>query len=117
MPLCGNFEFWKCGIFHLVKFQIDIEGSEVEILFNWLKTGLLQNVKQIGVEFHNVSNNLQNYANLVKDLDSAGFRIFAMDPNLVFDAASRPKNSNNLFGDYFEIAFRKVDDSDFLKCR
>lgn len=88
----------------------------MEVLRDWLKNGLLEKVNQIGAEFHYVSKHLETYRKLIWDLDLAGFRIIAMDPNLTFDPGNRPRGSRNIFGDFFEIVFRKVKSEQFLKC-
>lgn len=32
--------------------KMDVEGAELQILPHWIKTGILKNVKQIGLEIH-----------------------------------------------------------------
>lgn len=41
--------------------KIDVEGAEREILPNLIKSGVLERVKQIGVEFHGVVKQVSLY--------------------------------------------------------
>ena len=38
--------------------KVDIEGIEIKALSEWIRSGILDNVKQIGIEIHTGTNTL-----------------------------------------------------------
>ena len=86
---------------------------EPEVLINWIETGLIKNIKQIGVEFHDVVHNTDKYFKLMKLLNENGFKVIAFEPNLTWDPTWRKIEGKNVGTDFFEIVFRRVDDSIF----
>ena len=63
-------------------------------------SGSLENVLQIGVEFHDVVNNISDFFAIVVGLYKLGFVTIAWEPNMVVKPESGP------FA-YFEIVFRR----------
>ena len=57
---------------------------------------------QIGIEFHDVPNNIRRYFSIVQRLYKLGFLVIAWDPNLF------TKHRKGPFA-YFEIVFRRSD--------
>ena len=57
---------------------------------------------QIGIEFHDVPNNIRRYFTIVQRLYKLGFVVIAWDPNLF------EKHREGPFA-YFEIVFRRSD--------
>ena len=60
----------------------------------------LTNVLQIGVEFHDVPNNIRRYFTIVQRLYKMGFVVFAWDPNLLTRHMKEPFP-------FFEIVLRR----------
>ena len=56
----------------------------------------------MGLEFHQVPDNIRHFSSLVKDLYGLGFKVIAWDPNLVTSVKMGVY-------EYFEIVFRKTD--------
>ena len=69
--------------------KVDIEGAECETIMQWFESGGLFNVRQIGIEFHNVSKSIKKYFTVVKMLYKLGFVTIMWDENRV------AKNLNN----------------------
>ncbi len=65
-------------------------------------SGALDNVLQIGIEFHEARKHLRKYFDIVQRLYRHGFVVVAWEPNLVASRKGGPS-------DYFEVVFRKVD--------
>ena len=79
--------------------QVDIEGHERPAMSQWFSSGSLDNVRQIGIEFHAAGEHARSYFESVQKLYGLGFKIIAWDPNLW----TTIKNGNLGF---FEIVFR-----------
>ncbi len=77
---------------------MDIEGSERNILADWAEKGLLNNIKQIGVEFHSYQKYRPAYKDIFAALHRAGFKLISYDPNL----CGAPTQ-------LFELVFRKTE--------
>ena len=69
-------------------------------------SGALRNIKQIGIEFHDVQTKIAAYFRAVRSLYREGFVAVAWDPNITTHPIG--------FYDYFEIVFRR---SDMAQCR
>ena len=52
-------------------------------MMQWFESGALANVRQIGIEFHWVSQNIRKYFNMVKGLYKLGFVTIMWDENRV----------------------------------
>ena len=75
----------------------------------FLSSGTLDNVRQIGIEFHKVPQNIKTYFTIIQSLYKLGFVTIAWDPNLT----TKPWQHNGPFH-YFEIVFRR---SDVAECK
>ena len=64
-------------------------------------SGSLANVLQIGVEFHDVVDNVKGFFAVVVELYKLGFVTVAWEPNL-----GGPRDKSGPFA-YFEIVFRR----------
>ena len=64
-------------------------------------SGSLENVLQIGVEFHDVVNNISDFFAIVVGLYKLGFVTIAWEPNMVV----KPESGGPFA--YFEIVFRR----------
>ena len=79
--------------------QVDIEGSEVKAVRNWIETGALDRVDQIGMELHLFVDDPKDFTvaqkvslakrtakpvflELVQSLYRIGFRLIAWAPNI-----------------------------------
>ena len=70
--------------------KVDIEGFELEAVPEWLDSGVLSNIKQIGMEFHTGNNVITKeerpriFRQLLKsflDMHELGFRLISYSPN------------------------------------
>ena len=95
---------------------MDIEGNELKLLPLWLKSGVLEHVQQIALEFHldrNIMTTI-NFINTLKELYFEGnYRLIS------YEANGCAKNSETiaLRNPYFnlaEIVLKKIDNNE--KC-
>ena len=61
--------------------KVDVEGAECESMMQWFESGSLANVRQIGIEFHEVWRNIRQYFTVVKELYKLGFVTIMWDEN------------------------------------
>ena len=85
-------------------FQIDIEGSELDLIPLWARQGLLKHVSQIGVELHAAVFKVEETFRLVQELYRNGFRLIAWDPNLCVGVLPFQQFHWNV-----EVVFRKTN--------
>eukprot|EP00094_Tigriopus_californicus_P007347 TCALIF_07071-PA protein Name:"Protein of unknown function" AED:0.08 eAED:0.08 QI:28/0.66/1/1/0.66/0.75/4/24/242 len=83
--------------------KADIEGSELNALPVWIKSGALSHIKQLAFEFHFVDANVAKFWAIIQDLYQIGFRVISYDPNFC------KGDSEKGFYQLFEIVFRKTD--------
>ena len=70
--------------------KMDVEGNEIWCLNQWLKSGVMQNVHQFGIEMHNVviekHNMKKTFKNMVNFIETIkekyGLSLVATNPNL-----------------------------------
>ena len=71
------------------------------LINKWLLfSGSLANVRQIGIEFHEVLENIKRYFTIIQELYKLGFVTIAWEPNFTTKPAKGPY-------DFFEIVFRR----------
>ena len=70
------------------------------IKLNLLFSGFFNNVRQMGIEFHAVPQNIRLYFGIMQQLYKLGFVTIAWDPNLTTKPPKGPF-------EYFEIVLRK----------
>ena len=92
--------------------KMDIEGNEFNGLPQWLHEGSLQNVQQIGFEFH-LNDDLAKTSDFIKTLNSlyfnGNYRLISYDPNGCLKNAE-PKNHGNInHYNFAEIVLIKVN--------
>ena len=64
--------------------KVDIEGDEWAVLEDMLRSGMLANIRQMGVEIHFLDvNAARRHLGLVRSLEDAGLVRFAMRPNIL----------------------------------
>lgn len=83
--------------------KADIEGAETPALPVWIRSGALNNTKQLSLEFHHVETHASQYWAIIQDLYRIGFRIISYDPNYCTTMSTKG------FYQFFEIVFRKSD--------
>ena len=66
-------------------------------------SGSLANVRQIGIEFHEVTGNIKRYFTIVQELYKLGFVTIAWDPNLTTTSFTKGPFR------FFEFVFRRSD--------
>ena len=70
--------------------KMDVEGNEIWCLNQWLKSGVMQNVQQFGIEMHNVviekhnmKKTFKNMVNLIATIkEKYSLSLIATNPNL-----------------------------------
>ena len=70
--------------------KMDVEGNEIWCLNQWLKSGVMQNVQQFGIEMHNVviekhnmKKTFKNMVNFIATIkEKYGLSLVAANPNL-----------------------------------
>ncbi|TRY80019.1 hypothetical protein TCAL_06575, partial [Tigriopus californicus] len=62
--------------------KVDIEGAERKGFKEWINSGAMDNVLQVGVEFHNTESFAREYWRITKGLHQLGFIHISYDPNL-----------------------------------
>jgi len=73
----------ELGHDHLHVLKCDIDGSEYDVFKSLAESGHLENkVDELLLEIH--WHGLEDVMNLMDEIDSAGFRIFANEPNLFY---------------------------------
>lgn len=55
--------------------KMDIEGAEFPVLLHLFETGAISKVHRLAVEFHDVDQNIQAFADILTRLDNLGYRI------------------------------------------
>ena len=65
-------------------------------------THLLQNIDQLGIEFHKVMRNIRGFARIVKGLTSHGYKVVHWEPNM----AAMPDKQTGY--SLFEVVFRRT---------
>ena len=65
-------------------------------------SGVIDRIRQIGVEFHEVGKFIYVYAKIVKRLSARGFKIISWEPNF-----TTQRGINGY--DFFEVVFRKTE--------
>jgi len=93
--------------------KVDVESSEINSIPEWLQTGALNNVQQIGIEMHTGKVHLTSeerpnvFRQLLKsfqELYKIGFRLVSYAPNLCVGNTSQDQDSKNYYT-YADIVF------------
>lgn len=91
--------------------KVDIEGEECEALGEWIKSGILKNVRQIGIEFHlfksedklsfgrKKSKDYRAILGSIYALLNLGFINISYDANLIYG------NKNGKYFECFDVVF------------
>ena len=68
---------------YLLLFQVDIEGHEYETISEWISSGALDRVDQIGMEVHiKTDDRIPLFLKHMEDLYALGFRVISFAPNM-----------------------------------
>ena len=93
--------------------KVDIESAEIKAIPEWIQSGILQNVRQIGVELHTgkIFFDKPNRAKVAKGLLKAisqlydmGFRHISYDPNT---CVGRSQDHDKRYYTYVDISLYK----------
>ena len=97
--------------------KMDIEGNELKCLPSWLESGALENVQQIGLEFHldnqynNYRNDLRTTANFIDTLKNlyfhGNYRLISYEANGCAKNSETNKGRNRYFN-LAEIVLKKI---------
>ena len=63
---------------HIDLMQINIEGDEYDILEHWLKTGIINKIKILQIQFHNfpeIENHISRRKNIQLELKKNGYKL------------------------------------------
>jgi hypothetical protein len=94
--------------------KIDIEGSELDAVQEWIDSGILDNVDQIGIEFHTgelflkeekIAKKLYGLLESLKKLYILGFRIISYTPN---NCVGKSQDIEKRFYTFFDIVLYKL---------
>ena len=92
--------------------KMDIEGNELNGLPMWLQEGSLQNVQQIGFEFH-LNDDVSKTNDFIKTLKSlyfnGNYRLISYDPNGCWKNVEPKNNGNVNYYNLAEIVLMKVN--------
>lgn len=97
--------------------KVDIEGTEIASIPEWIKSGVLDSVNQFGIELHTGMGTLgsdstkvkQKYSNIltfIRDLYGLGFKLISFMNN---DCVARRDDADNRFFSLMEVVFYKDD--------
>lgn len=104
-----------CNLTLHLKFQVDVEGSELKVLPEWISSGILDHVDQFGIELHtglvsipneNLLTQLSNLMSIFRQLFAKGFRLISSMNN---ECVAKAQDSQGRYFNYFEIVFYKPD--------
>ena len=93
--------------------KVDVEGAELKSIREWIESGILDHVRQIGIEFHTGKDFVKEsdvvpvLLRLVEDcrkLHDLGFRLISSDLN---GCAGSETDGRNRYNPFFEIVFYK----------
>ena len=90
--------------------KIDIEGMEMKGLPQWIQSGSLDHVRQIGMEWHieESEKSLMAYYDILQELIKKGFKLISYEVN----GCRGRKNDAKIYYRFFEIVLRQSK----LKC-
>eukprot|EP00096_Caligus_rogercresseyi_P005471 TRINITY_DN2098_c0_g1_i2.p1 TRINITY_DN2098_c0_g1~~TRINITY_DN2098_c0_g1_i2.p1 ORF type:complete len:234 (-),score=39.41 TRINITY_DN2098_c0_g1_i2:43-744(-) len=92
--------------------KVDVEGSELRAFPKWVSSGILQNVQQLGIEFHlglatletdgRVVSHILDILKAVQGLHRQGFRLVSYSPN---NCVGKSQDKNQMYISYFDVVF------------
>ena len=94
--------------------KVDIEGAELKAIQEWIDSGILNQVSQIGIELHTQPESMSKdeLANLLKDLLDAmrklhemGFRLISLFNN---ECGGKSSDYEGRYLVYFEVVFYRI---------
>ena len=95
--------------------KVDIEGFEIDAIPEWISSGILDRVSQIGIELHtgrtalaveaaNLSKAFSKILNFLRELHKIGFRIISNANN---DCVEKSNDDDNRYLSLMEVVFYK----------
>jgi hypothetical protein len=90
--------------------KVDVEGAELSALKNWISSGILEYVSQIGIEIHSAhsqesaNGTLFGLLDSFRWLDKAGFKLININNN---ECVGKSPDFNQQFYTIFELVFFK----------
>ena len=91
--------------------KVDVEGSELKAMRGWIESGVLKNIRQIGIELHTgpvhlpgekQTAMLTELVGVIRDLHKQGFRLISYNPNGCVGKAQDPGKK---YYTYFDVVF------------
>ena len=88
--------------------KVDVEGSEIEAIPEWIQSGIINDVRQIGIELHTGKlffdkvgqvNAAKSLLKSVSQLYDLGFRLISYDPNKCIGKEEDPRKQYYTFLD------------------
>ena len=92
-------------------FKVDVEGSELKALPEWISSGIIDSIDQFGLELHTASNvirpenlvvELTNLLDVFRNLHDIGFRLISTTNN---DCVAKSQDMQGKYLNYFEVVF------------
>jgi FkbM family methyltransferase len=97
--------------------KMDIEGAEFPVLLHLFETGAISKVHRLAVEFHDVDQNIQAFADVLTRLVNLGYRVRFRGGNLPWlGKTSRPASSFSVVAKgpiYLDLFAEKRDLAEF----
>ena len=101
--------------------KVDIEGSEIKAIPEWIDSGVLDQVNQFGIELHTGQTSLgsddlipkiSELLTIIRKLHNIGFRLISNSNN---DCVGKSDDYNKQYFNLMEVVFYK-DNWQFTKC-
>jgi len=93
--------------------KVDVEGAEIKAMSEWIESGILDQVQQIGIEIHtgtdyieekDIVETLYKFIDNFKKLHSLGFRFIFTSLN---DCTGRDNDLKKEYTPFYELVFYK----------
>jgi len=94
----------------VISWQVDIEGSELKALPQWISSGMMEYVDQFGIEIHTAPGSkpemLLDLLQVFQQLFENGFQLISSMNN---ECVGTKADSKNKYYSLFEVVFYKSD--------
>jgi hypothetical protein len=92
---------------------VDVESAELKAMPEWIESGIIDQVSQIGIEIHtdafktsNIVEELGNLVDLMRNLHKANFRLISTSNN---ECIAKEHDMEKRYFNLMEVVFYKED--------